>query len=264
MQELTHLSLFTGIGGIDLAAEWAGFRTVAQVEINPFCRRVLAKHWPDVPRLGDIRDVDGATYAGVTLVSGGFPCQPFSHMGQQRGTADHRHLWPEMLRIIRDARPAWVCGENVIGFLGMAFDLVAADLEGEGYAVQAFDIPASGVGAYHHRRRCFVLAHTEGVQLQHQPHTRLDAARHSGTRAVPHQATVLAVGDTEAARRDAWAVEPGICRVADGLPGRMDRLRALGNAVVPQQVYPILRAIAATMEAARTPREAGCTDRRRR
>jgi DNA (cytosine-5)-methyltransferase 1 len=231
---LTHLSLFTGIGGIDLAAEAAGFETIAQVEKDEFCRKVLEKHWPGVPRFDDIRTVTGDTLrsAGIgrpTLVSGGFPCQPFSSAGLKRGTADDRFLWPEMFRLVSELRPDWVLAENVAGFVGMALEGCAADLEGVGYTVRAFMVPACAVGAPHRRDRIFVVAHAEqGRRAQ---------LRHLGrARRVPQ----LPAWDAEGK----GVPEPGLRGVADGVPGRVDRLNALGNAVMPQQAYPFLQAIA--------------------
>jgi DNA (cytosine-5)-methyltransferase 1 len=166
--DLTHFSLFTGIGGFDLAGEAAGFRTVGQVEYADFPFAILEKHWPGVPRWRDVRTVtaDAVRAAGIgrpTLVSGGFPCQPFSCAGKRRGAEDDRFLWPEMCRIVSELRPAWVLGENVAGFVGMALDACAADLERLGYAVRAFVVPAAGVGAPHQRARCFVVAHASSV-----------------------------------------------------------------------------------------------------
>ena len=163
---LTHLSLFTGIGGLDLAAEWAGFTTIGQVEKNWYCRAVLEQHWPDVPRFEDIKDVtaDALRSAGIaqppTVLSGGFPCQPFSNAGKRRGRTDDRYLWPEMLRVVRLLRPTWVVGENVAGFVSMALDDVLADLVRAGYSGRAFIFPAAGVGAPHKRDRVFIVAYS--------------------------------------------------------------------------------------------------------
>src|SRR5579859_5694725 len=151
------LSLFSGIGGLDLAAEWAGMEIVGQVEIDPFCQAVLAKHWPDVPRKADIYDVVGDEFGTIDIVAGGFPCQPFSVAGKRRGKADDRYLWPEMFRVITAARPAWVCGENVPALVGMALDDVCADLESAGYSCWPVLIPACAVGAPHLRERLFIV-----------------------------------------------------------------------------------------------------------
>ena len=162
INELTHLDLFSGIGGFALAAKWNGFRTLAFCDNEPYAQAVLKKHWPDVPCHKDIREVRGDLYAGVTLLTGGFPCQPFSVAGKQRGKGDDRYLWPEMLRVIREARPAWIIGENVAGIVNLALDQVHTDLEAEGYEVESLIIPACGVDAPHRRDRVWIVAHSKG------------------------------------------------------------------------------------------------------
>lgn len=169
-RSLTHLSLFSGIGGLDLAAEMAGFRTVGQCEWADYPTKVLENHWPDVPRWRDIRTLTKENFyertkiRTVDIVSGGFPCQPFSVAGKRRGREDDRYLWPEMLRVIRELRPRWVVGENVAGIVNMALDQVYIDLENEGYAVQALIIPACGVDAPHRRDRCAIVAYYNTVR----------------------------------------------------------------------------------------------------
>lgn len=111
---MTHIDLFSGIGGFSLAAQWAGFKTIVFCEKDEFCQKVLKKHWPEVPLIPEIRDFDGTKWRGATLLTGGFPCQPFSSAGRKRGKKDDRYLWPEMLRIISEARPTWIIAENVI------------------------------------------------------------------------------------------------------------------------------------------------------
>ena len=163
---LTHLSLFSGIGGLDLAAEMAGIKTVGQCEWADFQTKVLEKHWPDVPRWRDIRTLTADSFyertglRTVDIVSGGFPCQPFSLAGERKGKDDDRYLWPEMLRVIRELRPTWVIGENVPGIVNLALDTVLSDLENEGYSTQPFIIPACGVDAPHKRERVCILAHS--------------------------------------------------------------------------------------------------------
>lgn len=302
--DLTHLSLFTGIGGIDLAAEWAGFNTVGQVEQNPYAVRILRKRFGRrLPRWGDIRDLSAADFkrrTGIdspTLISGGFPCQPFSVAGTRRGTADDRYLWPEMFRIVRELRPSWVIGENVTGIVSMELEHCCSDLEGEGYTVRSFLIPACGVGACHRRERVFIVAHSSGVRYLYgepkqweiqdrvqrgevgaqavgisiitNPHCSRTSPgrtdRRMGGIRKPVQDVAYSKGtglegantkrDTRSERcpskygqggweTDWWDAEPAVGRVAHGVPHRVDRLRGLGNAVVPQQIYPILAGIA--------------------
>lgn len=156
----SHLDLFSGIGGFTLAAEWAGFETVGFSEIEPYAIKVLGKHWPHIPNHGDIKNVSKKTIPQkIDLLTGGFPCQPFSDAGKRRGKEDERHLWPEMFRVISEIRPTWIVGENVTGIIRLALEGVLTDLEGEGYAVQAFNIPACAVDAPHQRQRIWIVAH---------------------------------------------------------------------------------------------------------
>ena len=315
MTQLTHLSLFSGIGGLDLAAEWAGMVTVGQCEWADYPTKVLEKHWPDVPRWRDIRTLTKESFyertgrRTVDVISGGFPCQPFSVAGKQKGKGDDRYLWPEMLRVIRELAPRWVIGENVPGILRIAAADVVKDLEREGYDVVVFDFEAAAVGAPHRRERiAFVgnakhhgppayaigqstsetgvwcvegqnqtckpagtsgracddaLANTDQEGLQgselhgtfasgfeplksHAPVAKCGAPCNASSQGLQDGAVEPLGGFqqvTQSERSDWWAVEPDVGRVAHGIPNRVDRLKCLGNAVVPQQFYPIFKAI---------------------
>ena len=161
---MRHGSLFSGIGGFDLAAEWMGWDNVFHVERDPFCQQVLRHHFPKSESHEDIKEFDGTAYAGrVDIISGGFPCQPFSAAGKRAGTSDNRYLWPQMFRVIREARPTYVVAENVRGLLswneGLVLDTVCADLESEGYEVFPVVLPAASVNAPHRRDRIWIVAH---------------------------------------------------------------------------------------------------------
>ena len=188
MSRLTHASLFSGIGGAEIAADWAGWQNLFHCEINPFCRRVIEYHYPNSKSYEDITQTDFTPWRGkVTVLTGGFPCQPFSLAGRRKGADDNRYLWPQMLRAIREIQPAWVVGENVNGIRSMVqsreeaemasggmlfrenhlirarerftFEEICGSLEREGYSVQAFVIPACAVGAPHRRDRVWFVAH---------------------------------------------------------------------------------------------------------
>ena len=269
---LSHLSLFSGIGGLDLAAEWAGFTTIGQCEFADYPTKVLEKHWPDVPRWRDVRTLTKDSFyertglRTVDVISGGFPCQPFSVAGKQKGKGDDRYLWPEMLRVITELRPRCVVGENVPGIIKIAAGQVVKDLERAGYHVVVFNFEAAAVGAWHRRSRVFFTgladvadADGSGLQGREQPETP-DAAEDAGEQPsrVPAGECSEAVYDAmcsgcagdarwgksqELADGRCWAAEPDVGRVAHGIPNRVDRIKCLGNAVVPQQAYPIFKAL---------------------
>lgn len=162
---MTHGSLFSGIGGFDLAAQWAGWDNIFHCEWNPFGQKVLKHHFPKSISYEDITKTDFSIHRGnIDIISGGFPCQPYSVAGLRKGTADERHLFPEMLRVIKEVKPSWVVGENVRGLVGwnggLVFDEVCADLEGQGYEVQPILIPAASVNAPHKRDRIWFVAHS--------------------------------------------------------------------------------------------------------
>lgn len=361
---LTHLDLFSGIGGFALAAQWAGFETIGFVEIDKYCQKVLKKNFPNVPIVEDIRNVEkikevvansskqrlerearqgiqGNIYGfigdstttrdrtptidqpPITLITGGFPCQPFSVAGKRGGKADDRYLWKEMLNIIEIFKPAWVLGENVAGIVRMELDNCLSDLEGIGYSTQTFIIPACAVNAPHRRDRVWIVAHnasyrcnsgstlgrdrqcdvdqnrqtsqsqqagkewfSEFGQIDNVPNsertgiwqdnrglwqgvsgtargqepitTKNDSTRVQGlnsklgtpckTRQGGKNTTEISNNGNPRGTQDWWAVEPELGRVAHGIPHRVDRLKCLGNAIVPQVVYQILKGIREVME----------------
>jgi len=261
---MTHLSLFSGIGGLDLAAEMAGFKTVGQVEIDDYCNRVLEYHWPDVPRWRDVKDVTAETFEQKTgikpgtlaLLSGGFPCQPFSTAGKRKGKADSRFLWPEMLRVICEIRPRWIVAENVRGILsidtGRTFGRILSDLAKNGYRVGWLCYGAGDVGAPHRRERVFIVAHTP-QHLLNRPRQARQAGRgeFADGGAGPTQPRLgdFADGLPAGLAGHRWPAGPGPQhpweppRIAARVKDRVAKLKALGNAVVPAQAYPIFRAI---------------------
>ena len=190
---MTHGSLFSGIGGFDLASEWAGFTNLFNCEWEEFPRKVLKHHFPNAEQYEDIHDFDATKYNGrIDILSGGFPCQPFSVAGKRKGSEDERHLWPEMLRIIRACEPRWIVGENVRGLVswsnGLVFQEVCADLEALGYSVQSFIIPACATGAPHRRDRVWIVAHNHNrdrTEERLQTGRQVDVYRIEGNRNAP-------------------------------------------------------------------------------
>jgi DNA (cytosine-5)-methyltransferase 1 len=165
--DLTHLDLFSGIGGFALAAKRAGFRTIGFSEIEAYACKILALHFPDVPNLGDIRRLE--SFSGISrpaVLTGGYPCQPFSFAGKRGGSNDDRHLWPAMFAIIKIVRPSWIICENVFGHVSMGLDSVLSDLESVGYSAQSFIIPACAVDARHRRDRVWIVAHSDLIETR--------------------------------------------------------------------------------------------------
>jgi len=220
---MTFGSLFAGIGGFDLGLERAGMECRWQVEIDDYCQRVLAKHWPNVARYGDVKEVGRHNLEPVRLICGGPPCQPISQAaaGKQRSGEDDRWLWPETFRVIRELRPDWILFENPLGLSRMGLLVsVVSELACIGYDMcPPLEIPACAVGHDHRRSRYWILGYTNGNGEPGQP---LNA-----------ETSRLSRNSRRARRMGA----------ANGVPRRMDRLRALGNAVVPQVVEIIGRAI---------------------
>jgi DNA (cytosine-5)-methyltransferase 1 len=232
MSALNVLSLFSGIGGLELGLERAGMTVVGQVEIDPFCRRVLAEHWPEVPRHDDVRTCvewwRSEPRPAVHLVAGGFPCQPASSAGLGLAQDDDRWLWPDMARVVRRLRPRYVLVENVAGLLDRGFGDVLGDLAGLGFDAEWGALSACAMGAPHPRERVLVVAYPEGESwwpAASRPMGEISATAGTGR---PR------VGLPEPGDSGWWDTEPRLGRVADGLPARLDRRTALGNAVVPQ------------------------------
>lgn len=269
VSDLNGLSLFSGVGGLDIAFEQAGGKILAFCELEPFCKKVLSKHWPDVPIFGDVRALTKEVMRSegilqtVDVIYGGFPCQPFSVAGDKKGKDDVRYLWPEFSRLVGELRPSWVVAENVPGILRIAADEVCADLEREGYSVGIWDYEAASIGAPHRRERVFFVAHA-GRALRQGLSTQGDVQEATGTRNADAVERPSSAVNTDRGREP----EPRLGGMVDGLPAPLDgigltywqgtrepervskgtkdrgaRLRALGNAVVPQQVYPIFKAI---------------------
>jgi DNA (cytosine-5)-methyltransferase 1 len=230
--KLTVLDLFSGIGGFSLGLErTGGFRTVAFCEIDPYCRQVLKRHWPEVPCHADIRALS-LSRGSADVICGGFPCQDISTAGKGAGIAGERSgLWVEMCRIIGEVRPRYAIVENVAALLGRGLGRVLGDLAAIGYDAEWHCIPASAVGAPHRRDRIWIVAY---LQSAGQPSGPLGSWEIELGRGYSRNR-----GDA----RGQWLVEPDVGRVAHGVPRRVDRLRALGNAVVPQIPELIGRAI---------------------
>lgn len=244
---LNHGSLFSGIGGFDLAAEWAGWQNIFHCEWNEFGQKVLKHHFPKSISYADITKTDFSIHRGqVDIISGGFPCQPYSSAGKRLGKADERHLFPHMLRCIKEVQPRWVIGENVRGLVnwneGLVFNEVYDDLEREGYEVQSFLIPAAGVNAPHQRYRIWFVAHSNTSRV-HKQHI----ATQSNEKAKLSRSFIE--------RRDfsRFPSKSPICGGDDGLPTELDgitfskwknqSIKAYGNAIVPQVAHQIFKAI---------------------
>ena len=227
MRPHTVGSLFSGIGGFDLGFERAGFEILWQVEIDPFCRAVLAKHWPDVRRYEDVRQV-GGELENVDVVCGGFPCQDVSECGARAGLAGAESgLWGEMRRVVRFLRPGYVVVENVTGLFDRGFDVVLGDLAALGFDAEWATLSACAFGAPHTRERLFIVAYADEGRRR---------ASGSTTVEIPSAATAVdrRQRGAGAARLADWPSEPGLSRVADGVSAVVDRGAGLGNAIVPQ------------------------------
>jgi len=312
---LRHLDLFSGIGGFSLGLEsTSGFETVAFCEIEKFPRKVLKKYWPHVKQYKDIKELTNEQLETdgiipIDIITGGYPCQPFSVAGRKLGEKDKRHLWPEMFRLVKECRPTWVIGENVSGHIKLGLDTVLENLESEGYSTRTFSISASSVGANHKRERVWIVANSNNTgnrtsqyeingngektneewERQSQPQSSRQGADVENTRRTLQQGSIFKGEDAnETGQEDAdqfersssssgngisntngsglqglgsehqlresqeersfgwerwWELEPDVGRVAHGIPKRMDRLKGLGNSLVPAIPYIIGQSI---------------------
>jgi DNA (cytosine-5)-methyltransferase 1 len=292
---MTGLSLFSGIGGIDIAFEAAGGRVVAMCEKDNFCRKILRKHWPDVPIFEDVKKLEGKDVGAVDVIFGGPPCQPASLAGRRRGQNDDRYLWGDVFRIVADIMPRFCVFENVFGILSIGADDICQSLERIGYSVGICCFEAAVVGAWHRRMRVFFVAHNAPVPdtprdgrgqrdenggrreertgagtWDRPPLSRSDVPYTDCERREEQRRAVSANGERSKLERPEcgsgrgsksrlggvanglpagldgylwWGIEPDIPRTARGVPNRVNRLRSLGNAVVPAQIYPIFKAI---------------------
>ena len=310
---MNHLDLFSGIGGFSLALERVGFTTVGFCEVDPYCRLLLQKHWKGVTIHHDIKKLEAKDIKEpIDILTGGFPCQPYSVAGKQKGTNDDRYLWPDMFRVIKEVRPTWIIAENVRGIIniqdGMVFETVCTDLESEGFEVQAFIIPAAGVGAPHKRERVWIVGYSkhngsltskirrrnqeadarskegkissiepertsgssdnevmentrrtlrqgsefEGKNANESEQENADQFKRSSSTSEHNVANSKGVHvqgqqdrswQGESRGESWWRTEPDVGRVANGVPGRVYRLKGLGNSIVPQIAEEIGRAI---------------------
>lgn len=276
---MRHGALFNGIGGFQLAAHWMGWENVFHCEIDKFCNQVVKKHFPESICYEDIKKTDFTPWCGaIDILTGGFPCQPFSTAGKRQGTEDNRYLWPEMLRAIREIKPRWIVVENVRGLVswssGLVFEQVQADLEAEGYEVWPVLLPACGINAPHERTRCWFIAHSigngrsrnnelskvnsRGIQKRmdkgygikslfgkrassNTDFQGLEKLRSESVNNGTQCPTLIGAGD----RWSNWSTQSPICGRNDGVSNRVDRIKALGNAIVPQVVLEIFKAIEA-------------------
>ena len=277
---MTHLDLFSGIGGFALAARWAGIETVQFVENEEFAQKVLTKNFPGVPIHGDIKTYRANGIVSPFLLTGGYPCQPFSQAGRRRGQNDDRHLWPEMFRVIQECRPNWVLAENVTGHIKLGLQEVLADLEGEGYQSQVFHIGALAKDAPHRRMRVWIVSNsnsglsnrkgeeictgrnspdngskdvanskskrvegcgTGGEQESHTHGQEGLSMCESERPGAAERVTQPGLGGTLSDGISTWMDEPDIPRVGVKIPDRAKRLKAIGNAIVPQVAYEIIR-----------------------
>ena len=287
---MRHVDLCSGIGGFALGFQWAGLSPQPQLfcDIEPWCRKILQQHWPNVPVASDVKELASDPERFVPdcdILTAGYPCQPFSFAGKRKGEEDDRHIWPYILKIIAFKRPTWCIFENVYGHISLGLDSVLSDLEAEGYTTRTFVVPACGVNAPHKRNRLWIVAYTNSPRqrsgegeprasqegnntgwiredvsdtnskrLQEHGHSKPTVTVSEGGSDVPnpksigvqglwssweqeshaHEGQEVSVRNSEGGRQTIWDVEPNVGRVAHGIPKRVDRIKGLGNAIVPQ------------------------------
>lgn len=236
-ESINMVSLFTGIGGFDLAAKTFGWNILFQSEIDEFCLQVLNQRFPNTKNKGNVNEINAKKYRGnVDVMAGGFPCQPFSLAGERGGEKDERFLWEAMYRVIQECKPAWVVAENVLGLIsnadGVVFEQVCADLEHEGYEVQPFVIPASGKNSFQERKRVWIIACLNGQRIHQDKIT-------SGEHFKAFRKTKKRLPDC--AHFESWVQSmrhySELDGVVYGIPNWMDRTKALGNAIDPRIAY---------------------------
>jgi DNA (cytosine-5)-methyltransferase 1 len=252
---MRHGSLFSGIGGFDLAAEWMGWENVFHCEWNTFGQKVLHHYWPNAEQFTDITKSDFTKYANtIDILTGGFPCQPYSSAGKRLGKEDERHLWPQMLRAIREIQPRWVVGENVLGLVnwsgGLVFHEVQADLEAEGYEVQPYVLNAASIGAPHKRDRVWFVAHSMRQRYTRSTSTRIE----ENQRGELYYENRKCTRSNQKNNWSDWPKQPYVLLGNDGIPIGLDNkafssirresIKAAGNAIVPQVVLQIFKTIA--------------------
>jgi len=270
---MKHLDLFSGIGGFALAAQWLDIETVAFCEIEEFAQKVLNKNFPHIPIHTDVRKTDEfIQYRDkIDILTGGYPCQPFSVAGKQKAEEDPRHLWPSMFEIIKLVRPTWVLAENVAGHIKLGLDKVLLNLENEGYSARAVVIPALAVNAPHERKRVWIIAHSQSEQssgrVQRESSQEKQGELRGGSKQSitshpcserlqgqrfdrgPMYTTTTRNRKISGVKHDdkfqnSWVeTATKLCRVDDGVPDWVDRNKGLGNAIVPQVAYEIMKAM---------------------
>lgn len=281
---MRHGSLFSGIGGFDLAAQWMGWENVFHCEINPFGQKVLKHYWPNATSYSDITKTDFTIHRGsIDILTGGFPCQPYSQAGKRKGKEDERHLWPQMLRAIREIQPSWVVGENVFGIVnwdgGLVFNEVQTELEAEGYEVQPYVLPACSVQAPHRRDRVWFIAYSnrDGRNRSNSEHeiNTGKGGEYAQRNLIPIYTRPTTNANHNRLERDTpqpqarrnidglftatrWENYPSVAPLYsrnDGVSAgldtdtisetkwRVESIKGYGNAIVPQVVYEIFKAI---------------------